>query len=88
MSVPAPTRRPVVQGGDRIGSAEVGVSEPDIGAYAHCLIEDVRAQVEMDGGGLHEAFGRALRGRNLCVWLHFRPSLLRLIPVPHCTDDH
>jgi AIPR protein/abortive infection phage resistance-like protein len=34
----------------------VGMSEPDIGAYAHNLIEDVRAHAETVGCGLDEAF--------------------------------
>ncbi|HZN73654.1 MAG TPA: AIPR family protein [Micromonosporaceae bacterium] len=32
------------------------MSEADVGAFAHNLMEEVRAQAEMDGGGLSEAF--------------------------------
>ncbi|MCG5451009.1 AIPR family protein [Micromonospora hortensis] len=32
------------------------MAEPDVGAYAHGLIEDVRAQAEIEGCDLHEAF--------------------------------
>ncbi|MDO3704072.1 AIPR family protein [Micromonospora sp. C28SCA-DRY-2] len=32
------------------------MAEADIGAYAHSLIEDVRAQAEIEGCNLHEAF--------------------------------
>ncbi|WP_406077245.1 AIPR family protein [Micromonospora sp. NBC_00858] len=32
------------------------MAEPDIGAYAHSLIEDVRAQAEIEGCDLQEAF--------------------------------
>lgn len=34
------------------------MADPDIGAYAHSLIEEVRAQAEIEGCELHEAFTR------------------------------
>ena len=57
------------------------MTEPDIGTYAHSLIEDVRAQAEMDGGALHEAFTQLML-EQFCADGHAEDAL----PVPF--KDH